>query len=85
MDGGTGRPLAPSAAAQRARRYRHRQRRHLRVLPVEVDPFAVKDALITSGLLSEAEATDDSAVARAFALAFKQWKKFVTRYGNLSG
>jgi hypothetical protein len=66
---------APTSAAARARRSWHRQRRHLPVFPVELDAFAAVDTLIQRGLLAENESRDDGAVARALALAFRQWQR----------
>jgi hypothetical protein len=51
MDGGTGRPIAPSAAAQRQRAYRRRRRAGVAVLSIPVDEFVVEHVLTRAGHL----------------------------------
>jgi hypothetical protein len=51
-DGGTGRPVAPSAAAERQRKYRRRRRVGLAVLRIPVDEFVVEHVLVRSGYLA---------------------------------
>jgi hypothetical protein len=51
-NGGTGRPLAPSAAAQRQRAYRRRRRAGVAVLSIPVDEFVVEHVLIRSRYLA---------------------------------
>jgi hypothetical protein len=71
-----------STAAERQRRFRQRQALGLRCFPIELPEFALADALIESGRLTEAESADPAAVARAVERLVGEFiKKTVTRYG----
>jgi hypothetical protein len=69
----------PSPAAARSRRYRQRKRFGRAVIGVDVNEFALIDALIESGLLDEAEAESRPAVAAALADVIRRWQKTVAR------
>jgi hypothetical protein len=53
------------SAAARAARHRQRRRTGLRIIPIEVDEFITLNALLDRGILTETEALDRKAVARA--------------------
>jgi hypothetical protein len=62
-----------NGAAVRARRLRQRQRLGLRVVGVEIDEWRTIDALISRGVLTEAEGLDPGAVARGLGKVIDAW------------
>jgi hypothetical protein len=70
-----------SSAADRQRAYKRRQRDGEAVLRVVVDEYALIDALIESGRLSEADGLDRSKVEAAAEEVLRDW---VARWGDAS-
>lgn len=62
-----------SPEAERARRYRGRQRRGIRVYAVPVIEFATLSRLIDGGYISEADSRDPGKVAQALARILAGW------------
>ncbi|WP_374634385.1 hypothetical protein [Ferrovibrio sp.] len=66
-----------AAAAARNRRRRARAKAGMVVLAVEVEEFALADALIETGRLSETECRKE--LARAISKLIADWESSVTR------
>jgi hypothetical protein len=65
-------------SADRARRYRDRQRRLRSVVPVEVD-FGLVDCLIETGMVPLDRSEDRQAIGAAVAIILAHWQETVTR------
>ena len=68
-----------SCGSERTRRYRERRRAERAVLLVEVDEFALADALVESSRVAEDRSADRSALADAVAVLLRDWQESVTR------
>jgi len=74
---------ARSATAERARRFRKRQRRGLGVWQIEIHKHALPDALVAAGLVDPETATpEDYAAAAALVLADFTARFSATRYAK---
>lgn len=76
------RPPRDPTAAERARRYRDRQRRAWApriVVPIEVAHFDTVNALLDDGRITDGQAHDRDAIAAALGQIIEAWQKTVTR------
>lgn len=70
-----------SAASQRQRRHRDRQRAGKVVLTVEVSEVSLVEQLVLSGFLQPAEIDDRETVRAALERVVRLWAQGVTRNG----